>query len=196
MAPADPAPRRSKRPPKAARMLTPARAETLHNGAFYLTAIAYAVAAGTYDLPQIPFLVGLAALCGLYFYTAAKFIDPMLDASPGGSKEALALTDQEIIYTNWLGRSESLAWERLRRVGIARCESSFPDPWLGYYDEEYWFLVDTTDKSLQVPLELEGTEALRQAFKERLPDFDDALAEAAMASKARDHWLCWERVGA
>lgn len=177
------------------RKLDPVWLDRLHTAAFYLAAIGFALAAGAYDVPPLPFIAGLVLICALYLYTGFKYIEPELTQSLHPSLEALELTDREIIFTNWLGRRETLRWDRLRRVGVDRSQALFPDPWVGDYDEDYWFLVDRDDKRLSIPLDIAGAEALRRVLKERLDGFDGDLADRAMASKDRGHWLCWEAPG-
>jgi hypothetical protein len=174
------------------RKLDPVWLDRLHTAAFYLAAFGFALAAGAYDVPPLPFVAGLVLICALYLYTGFKYIEPELTQSFHPSLEALELTEREIIFTNWLGRRETLEWDRLRRVGVDRSQALFPDPWVGDYDEDYWFLVDRDDNSLCVPLELPGAEDLRRALQGRLEGFDADLADRAKASKDRGHWVCWE----
>ena len=174
------------------RKLDPVWLDRLHTAAFYLAAFGFALAAGAYDVPPVPFVAGLVLICALYLYTGFKYIEPELTQSLHPSQEAVELTEREIIYTNWLGRRETLEWDRLCRVGIGRWEAGFPDPWIDEYDEDYWFLVDRDENSLQLPLESPGAENLIRDLQDRLQGFDGDLAVRAMASKERGHWICWE----
>jgi hypothetical protein len=164
--------------------------EAVFDAAFVLLAIAFAVGAAHAGLPAGAFLAGAVAISGLYGWLGLKCDER---AAERASKERLILTDQSVICTDWLGRTHPMRWDRVERIGFARLESLFPDPWLGDYAEEYWFLMDGGDGRIVIPLELGRAHDLNQALAKRFPGFDAELARQALEAEQEGQWLLWHR---
>ncbi len=164
-----------------------------HDLTFFIVTVAFAVLAGLLQIPTAYFLTALFAIGAAYIYVGFKQDTPRAVRM---RRYVLRLGEEGLTYTDRLGRSISLRWDRLRRVVFARREAGNRHPDLDDYLEEFWSLVDVGDKRIEVPIDLDRGRALLSAFRARLPLFNAALAEQAIHCRDAGRWLCWERPAA
>ena len=164
-----------------------------HDLIFFALTVGFAMVAGLLQIPTAYFLMALFAIGAAYVYLGFKRGTTRADRM---RSYVLRLGEEGLTYTDRLGRSMSLRWDRLRRVVFARREASDRRPDLDDYLEEFWSLVDVGNRRIEVPIGLDQQRALLSAFRARLPLFNAALAEQAIRCRDAGRWLCWERPAA
>ncbi len=160
----------------------------LLDATFVTLAIGFALAAAHLAWPAMIFLIGILAIAGTYGFVGHRYID-LPQEEPARNK--LTLTDQSLLFIDWRERRHAMHWDQVARIGFSRYESLFPDPWIGDYMEEYWFLVDGDDKRIEIPRELGAKHDLAETLGQRFADFDKDLAEQALRTKEEGQWVLW-----
>lgn len=162
--------------------------EGLFDAAFVALALGFAVAAAQLAWPTGYFLVGTLAIAGTYGFVGYRYVDRTPDPL---AKSNLCLTDESLLFTDWREGRHAMHWDRLTRIGFSRYESAFPDPWIGDYMEEYWFLVDGADNRIEIPKELAAKHDLAEALGRRFAGFDSELAQEALSAEEEGQWVLW-----
>ena len=81
--------------------------------------------------------------------------------------------------------------DQVRRIGFSRHESAFPDPWIGDYMEEYWFLLDGGDNRIEIPRELAAKHDLAETLGRWFSGFDTEMTQQALRTKQEGQWVLW-----
>ncbi len=162
--------------------------EGLFDAGFVVLGFGFALAAAHLGWPKGYFLIGILAIAGVYGLVGNRYIDQTVDPL---SKKNLCLTDQSLLFIDWRERGHTMHWDQVRRIGISRHESAFPDPWVGDYLEQTWFLVDRGDKMIEIPLELAAEHDLAETLGRRFAGFDAEMAQQALRTQEEGTWVLW-----
>ena len=113
-------------------------------------------------------------------WLAARFPD-----WPVNRVARVATDDAGLLVVRVSGDQERVPWNEVVRVLIRTTDK-------GPFDDDVFFVVETTLESLVIPQPADGCDELLRALQ-KLPGFDNAAVIDAMGCAENREFPCWER---
>src|ERR1051326_8492778 len=117
---------------------------------------------------------------GLRHWLAARFPN-----WPVNRVARVAADDAGLRFERVSGGHEQVPWDEVVRVLIRTTDK-------GPFDDDVFFVVETTRESLAIPQPARGCDEFLRALQQ-LPGFDNAAVIDAMGCAENREFLCWER---